>query len=389
LASSFSESIEAPEALLLAARCADSLYNTAKSKEYRKQLFETYPKSSHAAEAYFAYYAFQEYLQSDRQAIKHLQAFPSKYPDSRFIIPANYLIGLDCKKDRRSPEGKWISKKNLTAAIDAFQQAESFFDLLYEQQKLPNKELEYFATVRYRATLERALANLAIADDSLDAKRKIYLEYTEDVLRGMQKDFNNPQHALYHSLFVTEGGKRIQEESSYWLAQACFKNHKEEEADHVLAGMLEKYQSVKITRGYLLSRTWYARAQIAISRNQHGLALQYLGLAEDASKGKVLTVDQKLELWIQQAHCYHALNQLDRALLMLSKAVNDDEVSGLRIKAMYLRGEVYEQQGRTEQARRQLDAASKKSGEWARKARDKLERNYGYPSIIQTAYSPY
>ena len=69
---------------------------------------------------------------------------------------------------------------------------------------------------------------------------------------------------------------------------------------------------------------------------------------------------------------------MDKAILLLSKVVNDDTVSNLRIKAMYLRAEIYELQERFELARKQLEATSKKGGEWALKAKVKLEKEYGY-----------
>ena len=45
---------------------------------------------------------------------------------------------------------------------------------------------------------------------------------------------------------------------------------------------------------------------------------------------------------------------------------------------MFLRAEMYEAQGRRELGRKQLEATSKKGGEWALKAKAKLESDYGY-----------
>ena len=86
----------------------------------------------------------------------------------------------------------------------------------------------------------------------------------------------------------------------------------------------------------------------------------------------VLSPDQKLDLWIQRSLCYKELGQLDQAMKLLSDAVNDEAISGMRVKAMYLRAEVYEQQGRPELALKQLEAVSKKGGEWGKMAQDKL-----------------
>ena len=58
--------------------------------------------------------------------------------------------------------------------------------------------------------------------------------------------------------------------------------------------------------------------------------------------------------------------------------INEDVASGLRLKAMLLRAEIYQQQGRRDLARKQLEAIAKKGGEWAIKAQEKLERDYAY-----------
>ncbi len=69
---------------------------------------------------------------------------------------------------------------------------------------------------------------------------------------------------------------------------------------------------------------------------------------------------------------------MELAILTLSKVVNDDAISGMRLKAMYLRAEIYAQQGRRDLSRKQLEATAKKGGEWGQKAKETLERDYGY-----------
>ena len=65
-------------------------------------------------------------------------------------------------------------------------------------------------------------------------------------------------------------------------------------------------------------------------------------------------------------------------MMLLSKVINDNAISGLRLNAMYLRAEIYEQQGRHDLAIKQLEATAKKAGEWALKAKEKLEKDYGF-----------
>lgn len=367
----------AGESLFWAARCADNCQNTEKSKQYRRRVFEQFSKSPFAPEAYFSYYNYYDYLQGDRAAIKHLESLPEKYAQTPYLIHAWYLIGLDYKRDRKTPEGKWIRKKNLTAAIDAFQEVESAFDLLKDEGKLPAPDLNYLTSIRYRAMLERSLANLAIAEESQGAKRQVYLEYAQELFQKICHDFKNPDHPLSVQLKSSDECEHIQEEAGYWLAQAYIKDNKKTLAEQELNEMLEKYQSAKITRGYFLSRIWYEKGLLAEEDKNYPLALTYYAHAEDASKGKILSTNQKLELWIQQSNCHRTMHDYDTAIILLSKVINDDAVSGLRIKAMYLRAELYELQDRREVARRQLEATSKKGGEWAQKAKIKLENMYG------------
>lgn len=368
----------AGEALFWCAVCSEKMNeNPDVARHYRKRVFEEYPNSLYAGEAYFRYYTYNEYLQGDRSAIKHLQAFAELFPDSPYLINAYYLMGLDHKRDRKTPEGKWISKRNLTAAIDSFHEVESHFETLNQNGRIPSEEMEYFTNVKYRSHLERALANLAIAEESHGAKKRIYLDYAEEEFFRIVQDFDTSERKT-DLLTRNEPYPAILEESSFWLARTYIKNKDDDAAEKTLNGMLEKYRSAKITRGYFLSRVWYELGMIDMRRQKYEHALENFALAEDSAKGRLLSTDQKLDLWIQQSLCYKAMNQTEKAMLILSKVINNDAISSLRMKAMYLRADIYEQQGRPELARKQLQATSKGGGEWALKAKKKLEENYGY-----------
>jgi len=363
----------AGEAWFWAACCADKLQQDKSiGYERRRLAFENYPTSPYAAEAYFTLYSYQDYLQGDRNAIKHLQHFSDKFPSSPFLLEAYYLIGLDYKRDRKTPEGKWLRKRNLTEAIDAFQETESLFDAIHPL--IPQQKANYYSTVRYRAILERALANLAIAEESQGAKRQIYLEYAEEVFTS-----------LVNSLQSLDGFNSsdpywgIYEESSFALAQTYLKAQNDPAAEATLSHMIDLYRQAKTSRGYYLSRVWYELAKISMKHQEFSSALKLFKDSADAAKGhQVLSTDQRLDLCIQESLCFSGLNQYDNAILVLSKVVNDDAISSLRLKAMYMRAEIYEQQGRPELARKQLESMAKKGGVWAQKAKEKLENEYGY-----------
>ena len=256
--------------------------------------------------------------------------------------------------------------------------AETAFDPFMKRGIFTEDNLNYYIHLRYLCTLERALANLAIADDSQGAKRRIFLEYSEEVLQNLFNDFHLEDHPLTQRLLKLELYPRILEESTYWLSHVHSKNQNFEAAEGKLREMLDNYRKAKITRGYFLSRVYYDLGIMAAQKKEYQTALKYYLFSEDAAKGKLISNDQKIDLWIQQSLCYRELDELDKAMLFLSRAINDEAVSSLRIKAMYLRADLYTLQGRHELARKQLESASRNSGEWAQKAKQKLIEEYGY-----------
>jgi tetratricopeptide (TPR) repeat protein len=365
------------DALFFAGVCAEK---QNKEQEvifnYRSKFLNDFPSSPYAAEAYLHLYPYAEYLHGDPKIIEHLLEMPSKYPNSPFLVVAYYLIGLDAKKDRRTNEGSLIRKGNLNKAIEAFQNAESLCDILLKTRSIPKEQLVDMITLRYRSVIERSIANKTIALASKGVKRQVYLEYAIDVLDDAAKGlevFNATTNELPHEVYFS-----LYEEIHLNLA-ICYRNaDKDKEAQKTLDSMLTKYEASNITRGYFLSRTWYEKGIIALKEKDFQRALNDFNAAEDAAKGKVLTTDQRLDLWVQQSYCYRALKQMDTAMLVLSKVVNEDVVSQLRLKGMLLRAEVYEEQERKELAQRQLETLAKKGGDWALIAKEKLEKEYGY-----------
>lgn len=369
----------AGDALFFASRCFEIQQKDADLiREYRRKVFEEYPESLYAAEAYLTYYPFIDYMQGDPSPLEHLKAMPHLFPSSPFTLHAYYLIGMDWKKERKAMEGKLHRKRSLLKAIEAFHEAESLFDTLNAKGLIPENNLDYFTSIRYRSCIERAMANLGIAAESKGAKRNIYLEYAADVFKQIIHDFETPNHPLTQAMIHGEPYPSLCEESEYGLMQTYLKAQDDRHAEKVLAHMFEKYNQAHITRGYFLSRAWYDQGLIRMRRQDFHGALDALKQAEDCAKGKVLSADQKLDLWIQQSHCYRAMQQLEVAMRILSQVINEDAISGLRLKAMYLRAEIYEEQGRDELALKQLEALAKKGGEWSLKAKEKLEKEYRY-----------
>ncbi len=371
--------LQGADAELLIAMCAEKLNQPERKRSLLQKIFSKNPHSAEAPVAYFYTYNYREYLKGHRKAIKHLQLMPSLFPDHPLIISAHYLTGLDYLKDHLSNEGSILRRKDLIAAIDAFQKSETAFDSLLEKKKISTEALPYFIHIRYRSMLEKALANLAIAESSHGAKSQIYLEYAEETFHQLINNLQKPDPLAQELLINSQANPHLLEESYYWLAKSKLKKNQLEAAIQTLDLALQLYEKANMSQGYLLSRILYEKGKIAQKQQEHANAILCFQKAEEAASEKpCLSPDQKLDLWIEQSLSYKEIGDLENAMLLLSKAVNDEAISALRVKAMFLRVELYDLQGRPELALKQLEAVAKKGGEWGKLAKNKLEGSDGY-----------
>lgn len=347
-------------------------------RSYKLYAYENDLESPIAAEAYFTVYPYRQYLQGDKIAMHHLQGVLKRFPDSLYAINAHYLLGLDYLRDRKTPEGRWIRRKNLSTAIEQFHEGELLFEKLYAQGKIPPNHLPYYTHLYYRIILEKGLADYQIAEESLGAKREIYLSYAIEVFDKLRSDLSNPSNPLLAKIQDENPYPFLLEESDYGLARAYLKNRQDDRAEAVFNTMLQRYQSAKVTHRYHLAMAWYEKGMIAMRKEAYKEALQHFDKAEEAAGSSFWNPDELLDTWIQKSTCFRALNDFEQAMLALSKVINENVVSSLRVKAMFLRAELYEQQDRKDLARKQLESVAKKGGEWALRAKEKLKNEYYY-----------
>lgn len=361
------------EALFWAARSAEQRgASAAEVKALLTKVYRDYPQSPLAAEAYFTTYTYEDYLSDNREALAHLAKLPQLYPDSPYTIVAHYLRGLAYKRSQLEPStaargGSWND------AIDAFQRTEDTFAALQAGQKIPADQLDYFATIRTRATMERAQANLAIASASSGAKRQISFAYSISTYQDLLKQLRDAEFSLSR-----DSSEHLMQECCFGLAQGYQRSGDDSAAEAVLQQIVADHDTNGVTRGYYLARAHHDIAAIQMRRREFTLALAELDAAEEAAKGRIFSTEERLALWIRQSQCHREVRDFDTAMRLLSKVINDDSVSGLRLKAMYLRAEIYEQEGRHELARKQLSSLASRGGEWALKAKTKLDKDYGY-----------
>lgn len=386
LLSDFPASPARGEAWFWRAYCATELQNNPLKQEYLQNAYVQNACGPYAPIAYFYVHNLREYMHGSRKAIKHLQAMPRLFPAHPLLICAHYLIGLHQKKDLLSVEGQIVKRKDLTAAIEAFQAAESTFDALFNKNGIAPRELAYYLHMRTRAQLERAQANFAIAKSSAGGKKQIYLEYAERVFNSMIQEFMSVDSLVNQQLITASSPyPKTWAEAELTLAQVYQEKDWLDQADAVLSQSLKRYQEAKVTHSYGLMTLWLEKGRLAQKQQDAKGALESFIEAEKAAGDfTTLSPNEKLDLWIQQSLCYKSLHELDLSMQLLSRVINDDVISPLRIKAMYLRAEVYAMQGRPELAIKQLEATARKGGEWAKKAQEKLETTYGYQYVPDT-----
>lgn len=351
----YPESSLAPETLYWIARGKEAKGEPV--AEYRpdyQNLYQNFPNHPLAEEAYFNCYSPQDYLLGDKPAIKHLNAFQGKFPRSPLLLHASYYIGLDCLHDRRSFEGKWISRQNLIGAIEAFQNVETLFNKLQITQ-----EVSHLIPIRDQAILERAKTNLKVAALSKSAKKAIYLDYAEEVFSDLQSTLNDESGPIY-------------QETLYFLALTQIQSDKSRHALQTLETLIQSYKDKKIENAYYLASALYQKGLL-----ENG-PVELFDQALQAGKPTYLSNDDILNIMIAKAEVYRKEGKLDAAMLQLSEVVNYSTASSLRLKAMFLRAEIYIEQGRKPLAQKQLESIALKGGDWAIKAKEQLDKYHGY-----------
>ncbi len=304
LVKTFSTSSEAAEALMWLSVCETG----EKGKKYLEQLFTNHPESSLADEAYFRYYSFESYLKEDSESAGHLYQLSAKFPDSDYCVVANYLLGYKSRQ-----------QGDLESALEFFQRCGD-----------SPKGRAYFRELSDKASLEKAKILLCM-DRTAEA---------EKVLQSLSSTL-------------------VFEESAYLLVKSYLSENSDDAAEQIIDTMFRKYDASNTLEGYYISRFWHERGAIALKQGRPKEALEYFVRAEETAKSIELNADELLDLWIQQSHCYRQLGNLDASMLVLSRVANYNAVSSLRLKAMNLRAEIYEMQGRHELARKQLQAKQK------------------------------
>lgn len=352
LATEFPQSSQAPDAWFWAAEAAALAGDNP--IPLRRHVYEEYPSCPQAAEAYFRQYSYARYIEGGAEAIHHLKDFSSWFKDSPLEIVVYYLLGSHEEK--------------LENARAAFDQALASFSRYQKSCQSPDSAYIYFY---YHTMLE--LADRYLKEPIQNAS----LEECERVLCSLVADFEQPEHALASLLKHKSPYPTPFEEGEFKLVQCYLKQGKESSAQKKLHEMLQHYDGAGIRDGYYLSQVWLEQGRLAMRCEDYDTALNCFDIALSCTPSDQGD-EHQLTLWLQQSACYREKKEYDLAMRLLSKVINAETASPLRLKAMYLRSEIYELEGRPELAIRQLEATAKKGGEWAQQAKETLRRHYGY-----------
>lgn len=376
-AKNFPNSMHMAEALFYTAQCHDQLGDgAAKARSLFTEVYQTAPEAPFAGEAYFYSYPYEDYLAGNDAALTHLQQMSARFPNSPYLILAYYLNGMKTKRSELDKTSEQVQR--WTQTIEIFQRAQALYESLSKQNSIPSEHSDYFTALYFRAGIERAQANLAIALASSSAKRQIWLEYTKNCYRELLRHLEDRQDLYFQKFHRSEAYHPLVEECQFGLAQAYLKSGDDATAESLLLNLVLSFQARAISRGYYLAKAHSELANIAIRAADYAAASGRLHEAEDCSRGRVLSTDERLNLFLSQSLCQQQLGNIEAAMVQLSKVINDDCISGLRLKAMLLRANLYEIQGRHELAHKQLVALARKGGEWANQAKIKLESDYGH-----------
>ena len=300
---------------------------------------------------------------------------PPLFPDHPLTITALYLIGLYHKKDSLNEEGKILRAKDLTAACEAFELAGNSYDRLMKNRRISSVEEPYFFLAKCHAGLERAKVHFSIAQLSKGGKKQIYTKYAEKIFIHLIEDLEQRESIEQLTSNYSQKLLKIWAEAEFGLFQVFEEEGKVDEREAILDKMAARFEKLDLKKGYWPAKVFSEKGKLARQSNKQAEALLHYIDAKKASDEKgILSPDERLELSIQQSLCCKELGKLDEAMRLLSQVINEDEISSLRIKAMLLRAEIYELQGRPELALKQLEAASFKGGEWAQQAKMKLQQ---------------
>jgi tetratricopeptide (TPR) repeat protein len=299
-----------PSLLLeLDANTDEALYYLARAtndKKHFQKLLETYPESPLAAESYFRLFPDEEYASGNEKAILHLRSMPEKWQTLPFSTLRAYYLGI-------------------------YDDSISFLEIAITESRSSKPLTPLFLN----ALLRKAKMKLAkIALDELLS----FFSQADDIAR--------------------KKWIAIWQESLFLQAGLYEKNAEPEEAVKTRKELFCISQKYDAVAGDIVAETLCLLACDASFEE----SLKLLDIAEFSPH---VSRETRLHVLLTRSQLLVEHKKFDEAHHFLSRVINDDFASSLRIQAMFLRADIYEMTERKDLAKKQLDFIIEKGGEWA------------------------
>lgn len=320
----------------------------------KKELFTSYPTSSYAAECYFSFISEKEYALGTPHAISHLKNMPTLFANSPYTCLAHFYIANFYKTESSRQKDPQTQLEQLVDAKNHYQKLLTLSSQVSSSHVLC-KNIEDIL----RPTL-LSCSQVLLELSELGPNKIALLNECEGCLKALITKLD-PQKPTDFPMWL---------DSMTSLASTYEKLEKSQDCRKQLKSVLH-YLHVLNIRGKPLAKVYIALARADVKAGEIIKALRLLTIAERVLQ-KEPSRELLLEIWIEKSMCFRRQENLEKAMVLLSKVINDKEASQLRIKAMLLRSEIYELTHRKELAIRQLEAAAKKGGIWGSIAKKKL-----------------
>jgi tetratricopeptide (TPR) repeat protein len=289
-----------------------------------------FPASDFAQESYMRIFKDEEYAAGSYEAIHHLLIMPKELQVPPFSTLRAFYLGMSYEK-----------------ANDQIELARSFFEIAISESRSSEKLKKLFLEALVRK------ANLSLLQGEVLASYEALTELSSFFSKASTCEKKKWITLWQKSLFLLA--------AVYEKKADVFQAQKTRQELYTLS---TQYDAVQ---GNLIAETLLNLA-IHVSSEK---SFRLLDIAENC---KDIDREMLLNIWLTRSHILVENGQIDLAMQYLSRVINDHLASSLRIRAMFLRADIYEMTGRVDLAKKQLDFIIEKGGEWASLAQTRRSR---------------
>lgn len=328
----------------------------AACQEYRKGA-NAFAESPFAAECAFFSYPYQDYVEGNQEAIRHLLDLETRFAFSRYALFSRYVRALSALYPQK---GK---KNHPLSALSVLQELIEHATEMQNSGSVSAEDQEEVSLLVMRALYARAMTHRQMADTAKEAKKQLFLSLCKTELEQLI------------TRLVAQGDTfmLLQRQAQVALMQCYTSLGEESRAQALGKQLLTQLESKNPLHHKLLAHVYCALGGCCTRLNEHKEALLFLKQAEPFAGSYVLSADERFDLFSLQAQNYIRCGEMDLALKALATIINDESVSYKRFEALYERAEIFYRQGHLSLAQRQWQALLSVEGSVSEKAKQRLE----------------